>query len=351
MSAGKDDHEARTALRGRVFDIQPFSLHDGPGIRTTVFLKGCPLHCPWCHNPESWKATPQIAWSSELCVGCGACITACPAGLHQQTPDGHVYHRENCRACGRCVKACPSKALLYSGREMTVEQVMDRILADREFYAGSGGGMTISGGEPLTQAAFAVALLDVARDAGLHVAVETSGGGSIGDMQAIAARSDLVLFDIKASPDDYLALTGMRYGQVESGLGAVKSSGNGLWFRLPMIPGVNDSSRHLENVATLAGQFMPARIELIPYHELGTGKRARFGLDAPPLSGMRPPESGQVRQWIACFHALGVDVQVPGMDGASASPNWRSPPPRYSGMPVSTARLSPRPPPGPCGCA
>ncbi len=311
MNAGPQAHEASPAIRGMVFDIQPFSLHDGPGIRTTVFLKGCPLHCPWCHNPESWQASGQIAWTPELCVGCAACSRVCPAGAHRMDPGRHAYDRPRCQACGKCAEVCPSRALEWSGRRLSVAQVMERVLVDREFYGGSGGGMTVSGGEPLAQAEFTAALLDAGRSAGIHTAVDTSGAGRLDDLRRMASRSDLVLFDIKAAPEDYERLTGARYEQVVAGLQVIRSQGLALWLRLPMIPGVNDSRNHFENIAKLADEFRPDRIEMIPYHVLGAGKRTRFGLAPTPMPDQPPAEPGQIKQWAGWFRELGVNVAMP----------------------------------------
>jgi len=161
--------------QGLVFDLQRFAIHDGPGIRTLVFLKGCPLRCVWCANPEGQTPLPEIMFHAQLCAGCGACVEGCPDQLHALTPEGHVFAREQCRACGACAEACPTQALELSGRPMTAEEVLKVVLRDAPFYRRSGGGITLSGGEPLLQPEFARELLSRARQHGLHTAVETTG--------------------------------------------------------------------------------------------------------------------------------------------------------------------------------
>jgi glycyl-radical enzyme activating protein len=303
-----------SVLRGMVFDIQPFSIHDGPGIRTTVFLKGCPLKCPWCHNPESWARAPQIAWDSHLCIGCGACETACPHGAHVVRDGKHTYDRSLCKVCSRCAEACPSLALERSGREMTVAETLAVVLADKPFFADTGGGLTVSGGEPLMQADFTVALLAAGLAAGIMAAVETSGAGLAKDMDRVARQASLVLYDIKAGPDDYRRLTGIDYDTPYANLSVVKKAGCLLWLRLPLVPGINDTQSHFANVADLAAKYHPQRIEIVPYHALGADKRRHFGLPDASIPARPSADARQVAQWTASLHALGVEARLPGED-------------------------------------
>ena len=196
--------EDAPGVTGRVFDIQRFSLHDGPGIRTTVFLKGCPLRCLWCHNPEGISASPTVSFLPEKCMACGECVRICAHGAHRLEASDpsdskaiHVYDRETCQECGECAEFCDTGTLEFVGRPMTVEEVMKEVKQDRAFYLTSGGGMTISGGEPLAQIDFTLALLRAAREQGIHRCVETAGFASWERLRAILPMVNLFLFDCK----------------------------------------------------------------------------------------------------------------------------------------------------------
>jgi glycyl-radical enzyme activating protein len=310
-------HPASREVYGMVFDIQPFSIYDGPGIRTTVFLKGCPWRCAWCHNPESWAPGVQIAYTPGLCVGCGACAAVCPQDAHRVQDGRHTFDRSRCVACGKCVEACPSLALELSGRSMTVAEVMAPVLADRQFFAETGGGLTVSGGEPLMQADFTVALLAAGRAAGIHTAVETSGAGRPQDVERIARLADLVLYDIKAAPGDFRRLTGADYDLAVAHLGLIKKAGCALWLRLPLVPGVNDTEPHFANSARLVNEIQPERVEIVPYHVLGVEKRRRFGMADAALLPVVSADERQIAIWKTRLLELGVEARVPGV---AASP-------------------------------
>ena len=301
---------AGAGASGIVFDIQNFSLHDGPGIRTTVFLKGCPLGCLWCHNPESWSAKPQMSWTPRLCINCGACVPVCPTGAQGIDKSGRRhFDRAKCIACGRCAEACPTRAMEISGRTMTVGEVMDRVLADKPFYEKSGnGGMTVSGGEPLMQAEFTDALLVAARANGVHTSVETSGAGRPADVERIAGHSDIVLFDLKAAPGDYERLTRLDYATALRSLRAVAKAGCPMWLRLPLIPGVNDTDAHFWNVAEVVAEINPERVDVLPYHNLGVEKRDRFGMPEGATAKAVTPDDEVLASWQDRFHELGVEV-------------------------------------------
>ena len=301
-------------IQGRVFDIQRFSIHDGPGIRTVVFLKGCPLRCAWCHNPESWAPGMQISWTHALCTGCGVCVAVCPVGAHTMEAGVHRYDRARCAACGQCAEACPSLALEQSGRLMTVAESLAPVFADKEFFDESGGGLTVSGGEPLMQADFTAALLAGSRAAGIHTAVETSGAGRPQDLELVARQADLVLYDIKAAPADYRRLTGIGYEIPASNLNLIKQAGCELWLRFPLIPAVNDSQLNFENMARLVGEYQPARVEIVPYHRLGVEKRQRMGISDADMPAVPTADQGPVEEWMRRLREAGVEARLPGGD-------------------------------------
>lgn len=267
---------------GRVFDIQRFCIHDGPGIRTTVFLKGCPLKCRWCHNPEGISAAPVLSFVAARCIGCGACSRVCPNGVHVMEKCEHKLLRRKCTACGKCAKECPSGALELVGREMTVDEVMKVVIRDEPFYKTSGGGMTLSGGEPTLQMDFSVSLCEAAKARGIHCCIETCGFGERFDLQRLAKVVDLFLFDIKETdPARHTEYTGVSNETILKNLKLLHGLGAAIVLRLPLVPGLNDRPEHIGAVERLAASLPGLRgIERIPYHPMGLSKLARFGLPA-----------------------------------------------------------------------
>lgn len=291
--------------KGLVFDIQHFAIHDGPGIRTTVFLKGCPLRCLWCHNPEGQASTPQIFFSAEKCIGCRACEPACPHGLHRFIEGSHSYDRAGCTACGRCTSECYSGALVICGQWLAVDQVIDAVLADRDFYQNSGGGMTLSGGEPMQQFAFTRGLLRAARQAGLHTCLETAGCGSPAHYREIAPQVDLFLYDIKETdPVRHRQYTGISNRRILKNLFLLDQAGAALVLRCPLIPGLNDRQEHFAALADLANRLRRVvEVQVLPYHPLGTSKSQRLG-QASPLGEIPRPAEEQVRAWVEAIQSL-----------------------------------------------
>lgn len=286
-------------ISGTVFDIQKFSVHDGPGIRTTVFLKGCPLHCLWCHNPESWQAQPELLFSAEKCTGCGACAKECPNGCHSFRNGVHHLNRIRCTGCGACAKSCRTEALELCGRRETAEEVLAEVLRDRPFYENSGGGMTLSGGEPLAQFAFSLELLKQAKANGLHTCLETCGYAPRDHYLALLPFTDLFLFDVKTvDAEKHRSFTGQDNRLILDNLRALDNAGAALHLRCPLIPGMNDSEAELHGIGVLANSLAHVQeIEVEPYHPLGVSKAHRLGFADAFTAPFTPKKQSDL--WIA----------------------------------------------------
>ena len=298
---------------GWIFDIQRTSLHDGPGIRTTVFFKGCPLHCAWCHNPESRSYRPQMAFNREKCADCFACVEACQHGAQQALNGVHSMDHTLCQACGACLAACPNDALKMIGEPWSVAQIMAEVGRDRAFYAHSGGGVTLSGGEPMAQLDFALAILRSCRANGIHTCVETSGFAPRWKFQSILPWVDLFLLDYKLTDADaHIQWTGVTNDLILDNLDYLYAQGGAILLRCPLIPGVNDTPDHLAGIAAISQAYPHLQgIELMAYHNLGRDKSARLGT-AYPLEGI--PTTGESTQqaWLQALAVLGCTRAVMG---------------------------------------
>jgi glycyl-radical enzyme activating protein len=290
-------HKVLTA--GIVFDIQRFAIHDGPGIRTTVFLKGCPLSCLWCHNPESQDPHPEIFFSPEKCIGCRYCESVCEQDGHHFIEGVHVYDRSGCIRCGECAMECYARALEVAGKEMTVEEVIAEVVKDRVFYQNSGGGMTLSGGEPMQQFEFARDILKSARENGLHNCIETSGCSSWERYAAILPYVDLFLYDIKETdPALHRQYTGVSNELLLENLFKLDQAGARIMLRCPIIPGLNDRAEHFQAIAGIANRMQNVlEINLLPYHPLGNSKNQHLGKELP-LTNIPIPGDAQTHEWL-----------------------------------------------------
>ncbi len=267
---------------GIVFDVQRFCWQDGPGIRTVVFLKGCPLNCAWCHNPESKSPLPELFYDAQRCVRCRRCALACPQGCHRFEEDAHIFLRERCTHCFSCAAECPTQALAICGKPMTVDAVLQAVLKDRSFYEQSGGGVTLSGGEPLLQYAFSLELLQRFKAEHISTAVETCGYTDR-PLEALNAYCDHWLFDVKLlDEEEHIRHTGRSNRSILRNLLRLDELGAHIILRCPIIPGVNLNERHFRELAALSARLQnQCEIQLEPYHPLGIEKSIRLGKKPP----------------------------------------------------------------------
>ncbi len=274
--------------KGVIFNIQKYSVHDGPGIRTVVFFSGCPLRCKWCSNPESQQARPQLFYNSNKCITldeCRRCLEVCPAGAIAAADDHRAEIDWNlCTGCLLCAEACPAKALEACGEEKTVAEVLRSVEQDGVFYSRSGGGLTLSGGEPMQQPAFALAILREARSRRINTAMETSGFCAAEDLVAACEHLDFLLFDIKVmDPEVHRSATGVSNERILQNLETVRGTFPELpiLVRTPVIPGVNDSPAAIRAILDFIVGFENLRYEMLPYHRMGTPKYAYIGKTYP----------------------------------------------------------------------
>lgn len=294
---------------GRLFNIQRFSTEDGPGIRTTVFFKGCPLTCPWCHNPEGMTRRRLLVWYAVRCIDCGDCESACPEGALTRS-DGRVVIDRRCLRCGTCVDACPAAALELVGRDYTLEEIFDEVARDRTFYETSGGGVTFSGGEPLSQAAFVERLADRLRRDGIHVALDTTGVGPPGALDRLLPCVDLVLLDVKViDRRAHRRLTGVPVDAVLEALEKIAAAGLKLWVRTPIIPGLTDDPDNVRAIAAHLRDHAPTleRWDLLAFENTCRSKYELFGL---PFELAGEPLVGRERMEDLCRRAAAEGVNV-----------------------------------------
>ena len=307
-----------------ITQIQRFAVNDGPGFRTNVFLKGCNLTCKWCHNPETQLLTPELYWKRRLCVQCGACLDVCPRdAINPPVPpeeaqrEGATYHKiisERCDRCLVCVDACKYGALEIVGRPMSMDEILDEVEQDRPFYENSGGGMTISGGEPTVHMAFVEKLLDGAKARGLHVCLDTSGFCPWSDLERVAGKVDIILYDLKhLDSGAHEAMMGVPNDLILQNLSRLLEKGIDVWLRIPVIPGYSDGFDYHERVARfLAG--LPGRlvrIDLLPFHNWCEDKYGWLGREWP-MGEIQATDPADVDPLVDIYEEKGLNATVGG---------------------------------------
>jgi len=307
-----------SATQGLIFDIRKFSLHDGPGIRTTVFFKGCPLSCTWCHNPESHSFQKEVMLWDSRCIGCGECLGHCPQEAIQAVlgSDGKVRSitdRARCTRCGECIEACAAGARELVGQQMSVRGVMGEIERDRTFYEESGGGATFSGGEPLAQADFLENLLTACKSQDIHTAVDTSGYATWATIDRIRAKTDLFLYDLKLMDDSrHIQYIGVSNRRILANLRALAKHGQRIIVRVPLIPGINDDEDNLRQL----GEFTKSlprleRVDVLPYHPSALGKYERLAYPYS-LTGTPQPSEERVQEIVDLLAQYHLTVKIGG---------------------------------------
>jgi pyruvate formate lyase activating enzyme len=305
---------------GIVSNIQRFSIHDGPGIRTTVFLKGCNLRCFWCHNPETWNPKPELQLFLNKCIGCGECFKNCPQKAHTMVDGIRQFHRTRCVGCGTCTETCYAEALVLVGEDMTVDQVMEEVLADRAFYKTSNGGITLSGGEPALQADFSYALLERSKAEGLHTAIETDANYSWDILERLLEVTDLVMSDIKhMDPNTHKTCTGVSNRRIIENHRRLMKTDKPLILRTPVVPTVNANDNDIADIAAYVKELCNVRkasestapcpsLELLPFHRLASDKYRSLDLQYKAVDLVSPSRE-QMLHFVDVAAAYGINVK------------------------------------------
>lgn len=312
-------------ITGKIYDIQGFSVQDGPGIRTTVFLKGCPLRCPWCHSPESQRFQTELNWMDIRCIGidsCGKCLDVCPHGCITRGPVSHnaageeivypVVDKTNCDECGLCAKACKATALYMCGKDMTIDEVMHRIKRDKPFFETSGGGVTVSGGECLCQPEFTIELLRRSKELDIHTAVDTTGFVPWDVIERALPYTDLFLYDLKCMDSAlHKQVIGVPNELILENAKKIAAAGGKLWIRIPTMPMFNDSEEHFRKVGEFLSEIRDAvvMIQLLPYHKMGVSKYARLLRDEKVFV-VEPPSDALMNARKEQLDALGFETRI-----------------------------------------
>lgn len=301
-------------LKGTVFEIERFAIEDGVGIRTVVFMKGCPLTCMWCCNPESQHPGPEIAYFKDNCIGCGKCAKVCPTGAISPVPDdGFTIDRSKCDKCGRCADVCVANSKVLIGKQMTVDEVLTEVRKDSVFYHHSGGGVTISGGEPTFQSEFVAELLRRSQEQGWNTAIETCGYTSWKNLEAVARYCDSIFYDLKhMDPVMHQQLTGVTNELILENLEKLAQMGKSITVRVPLIPDHNDSIDNVKATMDFIKKWPNIqRLEILPYHRLGQSKYERLDIKYH-LKGLLPLDPRELTHLVELGEQQGIKVKIGG---------------------------------------
>jgi len=297
---------------GIIFNIQRYSIHDGPGIRTTVFLKGCPLNCWWCQNPESQLSGQEMIFWGDRCINCGACSTVCPSGAIQIKNGIPLTEKEKCLLCGKCTEKCPALAREMMGEKLTIEEVIKEIEKDLVFYEESDGGATFSGGEPLRQPEFLEGLLNGCQEKKIHTAVDTSGYISWEILDKISLKVDLFLYDLKIMDSKkHQKYTGVSNEIILENLKKLSSVHHNILVRFPVIPGINDDYQNIKETGEFLSSLKISQVNLLPYHYIGVDKYRRLGRTYK-LAATQPPSEEKLSEISAIFKKFNLNVKLRG---------------------------------------
>ncbi|HEX9007005.1 MAG TPA: glycyl-radical enzyme activating protein [Bacteroidota bacterium] len=311
MNSATPAVSAASDLKATVFNIMRYCVHDGPGIRTTVFLKGCPLRCSWCHNPEGQQKVVELSFREDRCVRCGDCFQICPNGAVRREGDRYLPLREACEGCGTCTDACYAEARQLVGTPMTVSEVMNEILKDIAFYDQSGGGVTFSGGEPLLWAAFLARAMCACKEFGIHTALETAGFAPWEQLEPVARVTDLFLYDLKLMDEEaHKRFTGVSSALILENLVRLSDQGAKITVRFPLVPGVNDHDANLRATAEFLRTRTTVRdVHILPFHRIGYEKSFRLGHESS-MASLETPAEQKVHEaaWLFEQHQLHVTI-------------------------------------------
>ncbi len=293
---------------GIIFDVKRFAVHDGPGVRTTLFLKGCPLRCLWCHNPESMLVQPRLAYYVHKCLHCGECVSVCPTHAHALFDGKHAFDRSVCTACGACEEACLGSALKNYGEAISVDEAVQIVIEDRDFY-GEDGGVTLSGGEPLFQMEFCCDFLKQLKALGIHTAVDTCGCVAWSALEKVLSVADIFLWDFKHSDrEEHRRLTGLPNDLILENLNKLVECGARIEVRIPLVPGCNDSEENLSATAKILKKLHVERVRILPYHALARTKYEALGMKNA-IHDFSPSEPEIVLCAVDIFRSRGINAE------------------------------------------